>query len=74
MGLNIGFVGPKFSLSVDKNKSVWNVLGITLMITLLILEYGQVTFFRLYALIPLMVVILGTENMKNRKSEKRSLK
>ena len=74
MGLNIGFVGPKFSLSVDKNKSVWNVLGITLMITLLILEYGQVTFFRLYALIPLMVVILGIENMKNRKSEKRSLK
>ena len=74
MGLNIGFVGPKFRLSVDKNKSVWNVLGITFMITLLILEYGQVTFFRLYALIPLMVVILGIENMKNRKSEKRSLK
>lgn len=74
MGLDIGFDGPRLHLRRDKKKSVWNVLGITFIVTIVLLEFGQVTFFRLYALIPLLVVVLGIENMKNKDTVKRSLR
>ena len=43
------------------------------MFTLMLMEYGQVTFFRPYVLIPLLVVTMAIENMKNSEEMKRRL-
>ena len=72
LGINISVDGLKFGFRKSSRRSSWNVLGLTFMFTLMFLEYGQVTFFRPYALVPLMVVIFGIENMKSREAQKRS--
>lgn len=54
----------KLKIKIDLTNSKWNILGLTFMLTLLIMEYGHVTFFRPYVLLPIMVVTLGIENMK----------
>ena len=72
LGINISVDGLKFGFRKSSRRSSWNVLGLTFMFTLMFLEYGQVTFFRPYALVPLMVVIFGIENIKSREAQKRS--
>lgn len=42
----------------------WNALCLPFMLVLFVIEYGQVTFFRLYALIPLLIVTVAIEDIK----------
>lgn len=63
----------KIRIGTDFSRSKWNHLGFVFMFTLMLMEYGQVTFFRPYVLIPLLVVTMAIENMKNSEEMKRRL-
>ena len=60
----------KLRLSTDFMKSKWNFLGVIFFLTLMLMEWGQVTYFRLYVLIPLLVITMAIEDMKRRESVK----
>ena len=62
----------KVRIGTDFMKSKWNFLGVTFFFTLMFMEWGQVTYFRLYVLIPLLVVTMAIEDMKRREAIKRS--
>lgn len=69
--MHIRLRGGKLRLNHRKEPSKWNKLGVLFILSLLFIEYGQVTFFRPYVLIPIMVTVLGIENMKNGEAWKR---
>lgn len=62
----------KLRIGTDFFRSKWNALGLTFFVTLMFMEYGQVTFFRPYVLTPLLIVTMAIENLKNKEILQRS--